>query len=75
MNKFLVELLPLWLAPNVITVSGLAFLVLGFILSAIVSRTLDEPVPVSLNVYVAFALFIYQTLGRKSRVLALPSSF
>lgn len=66
MNKFLVELLPLWLAPNVVTLTGLVFLVIGFILSIIASPTLTEPLPFSLNIFVALALFVYQTLGIES---------
>lgn len=66
MNKFLVELLPLWLAPNVVTITGLVFLVIGLILSNIACPTLTEPLPLSLNIFVALALFIYQTLGIES---------
>ncbi|KAJ8602555.1 hypothetical protein CTAYLR_008347 [Chrysophaeum taylorii] len=71
MNVRLVEWLPVWLAPNVITVAGLCFLLVALALSVFFSPSLESPLPSALYVYIAFAQFAYQTLdnldGRQAR--------
>src|SRR5262245_35080362 len=62
MNKLLVELLPMWLAPNLITFSGLCLTMFTHILCVLYSPSMDTPLPAWLNVWVGITLLLYQTI-------------
>ncbi|GAB9462761.1 hypothetical protein Gpo141_00000245 [Globisporangium polare] len=71
MNNFLVEFLPLWLAPNLITLIGLLLVGFSHLLFALYCPFLDGDAPAWLFVVAAAALFAYQTLdnldGKQAR--------
>uniref|UniRef100_K3WTS5 CDP-alcohol phosphatidyltransferase n=1 Tax=Globisporangium ultimum (strain ATCC 200006 / CBS 805.95 / DAOM BR144) TaxID=431595 RepID=K3WTS5_GLOUD len=71
MNNFLVEFLPMWLAPNLITLIGLLLVGISHLLFAIYCPFLDGDAPAWLFVVAAIALFSYQTLdnldGKQAR--------
>ncbi|OQR86511.1 CDP-alcohol phosphatidyltransferase [Thraustotheca clavata] len=56
-----VEYLPLWLAPNVITLFGTFMIVSSSILLFLHSPTMTEEIPAYISVLLAICLFIYQT--------------
>lgn len=71
MNNFLVELLPLWLAPNLITLIGLILVGGSHTLFVFLCPLLEGDVPWWAMVATAAALFAYQTLdnldGKQAR--------
>ncbi|KDO22507.1 hypothetical protein SPRG_11691 [Saprolegnia parasitica CBS 223.65] len=71
MNNLLLEYLPLWLAPNLITLLGLLAVISSHLLFLYYCPSLDGECPPWVYVYAAFALFAYQTLdnldGKQAR--------
>lgn len=71
MNNFLVELLPLWLAPNLITLIGLILVGGSHILFMFLCPRLEGEAPWWAMVVAAITLFMYQTLdnldGKQAR--------
>jgi len=71
MNKKLEQYIPIWLAPNVITLMSLVITTSAYVLCLLNSPRFEEPVPRWLSLYAAAALFLYQTLdnldGRQAR--------
>ncbi|TDH68473.1 hypothetical protein CCR75_001427 [Bremia lactucae] len=71
MNNFLVELLPLWVAPNLITLVGLILVAASHVLFAILCPLLEGYAPWWALVIAAVTLFGYQTLdnldGKQAR--------
>jgi len=71
MNAFLIDFVPRWMAPNLITTIGLLFTVAGCAFTAIYSPSFDRPLPGWLYAACAFCLFAYQTIdnldGRQAR--------
>ncbi|KAI1091617.1 CDP-alcohol phosphatidyltransferase [Rostrohypoxylon terebratum] len=69
-NAF-VELLPLWLAPNMVTLIGFCFILVNIALLVIVMPDLVGPGPSWLYLSFAFGLFMYQTMdnidGKQAR--------
>ncbi|KAJ2995202.1 hypothetical protein NUW58_g1349 [Xylaria curta] len=69
-NAF-VELLPLWLAPNMVTLLGFCFILVNVGLLVIVMPDLVGPGPSWLYLSFAFGLFMYQTMdnvdGKQAR--------
>lgn len=66
-----VNLIPLWMAPNLITLIGTLFIFASFISAVYFSPELDEPVPKALNFVLAACLWIYSTMdnvdGKQAR--------
>jgi len=62
---------PTWLAPNIITLIGLLFTVLGHCLVAVYSPNLEGPIPSWVSLYNAFAVLAYQAFdamdGKQAR--------
>eukprot|EP00750_Incisomonas_marina_P029598 INCI7200.4.p1 GENE.INCI7200.4~~INCI7200.4.p1 ORF type:complete len:261 (-),score=39.97 INCI7200.4:608-1390(-) len=74
MNKFWefsITLVPLWIAPNMITLLGLSVNIFGCALMLWYSPKLDTPVPGWVNIVCGVTLFLYQTLdaidGKQAR--------
>jgi len=69
--NFVVSLMPLWLAPNLITIIGLAINVLTSLVHLYFCPTAKEEVPSWVPFLCALGLFIYQTLdaidGKQAR--------
>ncbi|KJE96571.1 hypothetical protein CAOG_06873 [Capsaspora owczarzaki ATCC 30864] len=61
---------PTWVAPNVLTLVGLAFTIAGFIPIYSHCRAMYEPAPTWMYVWAAFCLFAYQTLDNMDGVQA-----
>lgn len=65
------QFVPIWIAPNVITLLGFLFQIFSFILSLIFSDKLSEPLPWWVCIINGIFLFLYQTLdnldGRQAR--------
>eukprot|EP01119_Soliformovum_irregulare_P010450 TRINITY_DN2572_c0_g1_i2.p1 TRINITY_DN2572_c0_g1~~TRINITY_DN2572_c0_g1_i2.p1 ORF type:complete len:316 (-),score=78.95 TRINITY_DN2572_c0_g1_i2:127-1074(-) len=66
-----VNWLPLWMAPNLVTLLGFAFIIVSYLLSAYYSPYLTAPAPTIVYLFHAFAVFAYQTLdaldGKQAR--------
>ncbi|RNJ57656.1 hypothetical protein D7B24_005738 [Verticillium nonalfalfae] len=66
-----VKLLPLWLAPNMVTLIGFAFILANILLLVIVMPDLEGPGPSWLYFSFALGLFMYQTMdnldGKQAR--------
>ena len=73
----IVQFLPRSLAPNLITVIGLTFMVLGYLLMAYYDTTFDKQPPAWVVFFGAFCNFAYQTLdaidGKQARRIGLSS--
>ena len=73
----LVELIPLWVAPNCVTVSGLVLVVASFALAWRTSPALDAELAPEVMLVHAVLLFAYQTLdavdGKQARGLGAAS--
>jgi ethanolaminephosphotransferase len=71
MNAFLINFIPMWLAPNTITLLGLCSTLSSLALSAYYSPHFDQTLPTWLYIYAGISIFIYQTLdnldGRQAR--------
>ena len=74
MNPFwikCVEFLPMWMAPNLVTLIGLAFQLLNLLYFLTLDLSLTKDLPGSLYVLSALSIFIYQTLdaidGKQAR--------
>jgi len=67
----LVELLPKWLAPNLVTLSGFLPIIASYILAWYFSPDFSTPVPRWVAILTAWSLFVYQTLdaldGKQAR--------
>ena len=70
-NNFLMQYLPLWLAPNLITLLGLISVAITHCWMIVYSPSFDGMIPPWLYVVSAAALFVYQTLdnldGKQAR--------
>ena len=81
LNKFiwepLISLFPRWLAPNLITVVGLVFMMASYLIMLPIDETFKVPIPAELLFAAAFCQFMYQTLdacdGKQARRLGLAS--
>jgi len=66
-----VQWLPLWLAPNLVTLLGLAFMMASAALVVLTDPSLTEPMSPEVAFFCAFSLFAYQTLdaidGKQAR--------
>ncbi|MES1915354.1 MAG: hypothetical protein MHM6MM_007316, partial [Cercozoa sp. M6MM] len=66
-----VTLLPMWLAPNVVTLCALACAAVSTVLVFIYAPLLDVPLPPRVSLFLAVSLFLYQTLdaidGKQAR--------
>jgi len=71
MNIFLIDYVPLWAAPNFITLVGLMAMVVAYAIAYTYSPDFTQPLPRWLYAYAAFTLFAYQTIdnldGRQAR--------
>ncbi|KAF0700023.1 Aste57867_9409 [Aphanomyces stellatus] len=71
MNNFLMHYIPLWLAPNMITLLGLVAVIISHVFFAVYCPTLQGEAPSWLYAFAAIALFTYQTLdnldGKQAR--------
>ena len=71
MNKFLVEFIPTYVAPNTITTIGLSCTALSHLLCLLYSPSFSTPLPPWLCYFAGFILFAYQTIdnldGRQAR--------
>lgn len=56
------KLLPMWLAPNLITLSALMIVLISVMIFAVHDGTLSADFPSWYYYQAAFALFLYQTL-------------
>jgi phosphatidylglycerophosphate synthase len=69
--NFVVELMPMWIAPNLITIIGLAVNVFTSLVLLYYAPTATEEVPMWVPLGCALGLFIYQTLdaidGKQAR--------
>ena len=81
LNKFIwepiVRCLPRWLAPNLVTVIGMAFVVASYLIMIQFDDTFTKPIPEYYLYAAAFCQFMYQTLdacdGKHARNLKLAS--
>lgn len=78
--KHLVEnYVPMWVAPNVLTLIGLGFSIAGLLPVYYHCRIMSEPAPIWMYVWAAICLFSYQTLdnmdGVQARRTGTSSSF
>jgi phosphatidylglycerophosphate synthase len=75
--EWVVRQLPLWVAPNLITFTGLVIMLANAALLALYSPTLQQPVPTHIWAIAALALWTYQTLdaidGKQARRTASSS--
>lgn len=62
MNAALIQFVPLWAAPNLLTTLGLSIVAVAFALTTYYSPNFDQPLPSWLYYFVGFALFAYQTI-------------
>jgi len=71
MNARIIEFVPMWAAPNLMSLVGLAVMVSAYALTFLYSPGFDQPLPPWLYVYTAISLFAYQTIdnldGRQAR--------
>jgi len=71
MNEFLLPFIPLWMAPNLISLVALLVQVAGYSLVALYSPNLDQTLPRWVAACEGMSLFIYQTLdnldGKQAR--------
>ncbi|CAK4675910.1 hypothetical protein LEN26_020434 [Aphanomyces euteiches] len=71
MNNYLMQFIPLWLAPNMITLMGLIAVIISHILVASYCPDFEGQAPSWVYVFAAVALFVYQTLdnldGKQAR--------
>jgi ethanolaminephosphotransferase len=71
MNIQLIRLVPMWCAPNFLTLVGLAVMMSAYALAYVHSPDFTQPLPPWLYVYSAVSLFAYQTIdnldGRQAR--------
>lgn len=67
----LIHLLPLWMAPNLVTFLGFLITISGHILLMYHAPTFDTPAPSSVYIYSGLALFVYMVLdnldGKQAR--------
>lgn len=59
--EWVVSKVPTWVAPNVLTLSGLIFITIGMVLSIWYAPTYVEPVPQGTILLYAVLVFLYQT--------------
>ena len=66
-----VNYLPMWMAPNLVTLLGSLCVVLSYFVVLFHTPQLEGPMPAWTNIFVALALFAYQTLdaidGKQAR--------
>ncbi|RHY45391.1 hypothetical protein DYB34_012065 [Aphanomyces astaci] len=71
MNNYLMQFVPLWLAPNTITLLGLIAVIVSHIIVASYSPNFEGEAPAWVYLFSAVALFFYQTLdnldGKQAR--------
>jgi len=60
-NNFVIHCFPMWMAPNLITLTGFGFVVANFITLLWYSPTLDQDCPPWVYASWAIGLFLYQT--------------
>jgi phosphatidylglycerophosphate synthase len=67
----IVEYIPLWMAPNLVTLLGLCFQILNVAYFLYLDLSMTQQFPPSLYIWSAFSLFVYQTLdaidGKQAR--------
>jgi ethanolaminephosphotransferase len=65
------EMLPLWVAPNLITFVGFLFIVVAYLLMLCYDFTFKKEIPSWVFLFASFAIFVYQTLdamdGKQAR--------
>ena len=69
--NYALEFVPIWMAPNLVTLTGLAALLSGFFMVISHDLTMQADIPYWVSIYLSFALFLYQTLdaidGKQAR--------
>lgn len=60
--NYALEFVPLWMAPNLVTLTGCGALLSGFFLILSYDLTMTVNLPYYYSLYAAFNMFIYQTL-------------
>ena len=60
-NK-VVEYVPMWMAPNLVTLIGLGFVISSLILYLVSDLSMTKQLPPYFYLYTTFSLFVYQTL-------------
>ncbi|KAF2704005.1 Choline/ethanolaminephosphotransferase [Pleomassaria siparia CBS 279.74] len=60
-NNFVIHCFPMWMAPNLITLSGFGFVIANFLTLLWYSPTLDQDCPPWVYASWAIGLFLYQT--------------
>ncbi len=68
---FIVDQLPLWIAPNLITFTGFVAAIIGFLVMLSYDTAMDSGIPSWVLILDAFCVFFYQTLdnidGKQAR--------
>lgn len=71
MNGFLIQFVPLWAAPNLLTLTGLGLMVLGYLMTYYYSPTFEAQMPSWCYLACSLVLYGYQTIdnldGRQAR--------
>ena len=69
--KYCTELLPMWMAPNLVTFIGFIFALLGNIVMVMASNDMNSTIPAWALFFNAFCVFVYQTFdsmdGKQAR--------
>lgn len=69
--RYLVNFLPLWMAPNVVTLLGFICIIFSYVVTALYNPDLTASVPSWVFVINAFCMFFYQTMdaldGKQAR--------
>lgn len=66
MNARLIRFVPIWAAPNLITLVGLSIMVSAYLATNYFSPAFDQQMPGFMYVVCALALFCYQTIDNVS---------
>jgi ethanolaminephosphotransferase len=71
MNAFLIRFVPIWAAPNLLTLSGLMLMVIGYLMTYYYAPTFETVMPSWCYLACSFVLYGYQTIdnldGRQAR--------
>jgi ethanolaminephosphotransferase len=77
-TNVVIKCFPMWMAPNLITLSGFMFVIINFITMLWYNPTLDQDCPRWVYFLQALGLFLYQTFdavdGTQACVIPIPPS-
>ena len=60
--NYAVTLLPMWIAPNLVTLIGLGFMIVSLLQYVVYDFSMEMEFPPAFYLWSAFSIFIYQTL-------------